>query len=540
MIRNGKLAVGRRSAVLGVLWAGWAGGLARATTCESLAQLHLANTTISSARSVAAGSFTLPKADTAPPGGPTFEKLPAFCQVAGVIKPSNDSDIRFEVWMPASGWNGRFQGIGNGGFAGSIDYSEGLANAIANGYAAASTDTGHTQNGINAQWALDHPEKVADFGYRAIHATTENGKAIVRAFYGEAPKYSYFNSCSNGGRQALMEAQRFPADYDGIVAGAPANDWTHLFATFIWNAQALSEPGGYIPPAKFNAIETAALAACDTLDGVQDGVIDDPRKCHFDPSKLVCLGDDDSPSCLTAPQVNTLKRIYSGPKDSKGEQLFPGFPPGGATGLLGWTGWITGMSPDKSAQFAFGTQFFANMVFDNAAWDYHSFNFDKDLKLADGKAGKALNATDPNLKPFLDRKGKLILYHGWSDAAIPAPSTIRYYDNVAAKMGSRQTDSFVRLFLAPGMQHCGGGPGPNSFGQVPGAQHDPEHDIGKAMEHWVEDGVAPERIIATKYKYDLNPASGVVRTRPLCAYPLAARYQGTGSKDDAANFACTK
>ncbi len=537
---KGILAVGRQSVVFGTLCLGFGGGLAQAAICESLAQIHLPNTTITSARLVAAGSFTPPKAEAALPGGPTFKSLPAFCQVAGVIKPSADSDIRFEVWMPASGWNGRFQGIGNGGFAGSIDYGGGLANAVANGYAAASTDTGHTQTGgINAQWALDHPEKVTDFGYRAIHVTTENGKAIVRAFYGEAPKYSYFNSCSNGGRQALMEAQRFPADYDGIIAGAPANNWTHLFAGFIWNAQALSEPGGFIPPAKFTAIETAALTACDALDGVQDGVIDDPRKCHFDPSKLACLATD-SVSCLTAPQMKTLERIYSGPKDSKGEQLFPGFPPGGATGLLGWSGWITGMSPDKSAQYSFGTQFFANMVFDNPAWDYHSFNFDKDLKLADGKAGKVLNATDPNLKPFLDRKGKLILYHGWSDAAIPAPSTIRYYDSVEAKMGSQQTESFVRFFLVPGMQHCAGGPGPNSFGQLAGAEHDPEHDIGKALEHWVEDGVAPEKIIATKFKTDLNPASGVLRTRPLCAYPLEARYKGTGSTDDAANFACTK
>jgi len=317
MIQNGIAVVGRQSAALGILWIGLAGGLGRGATCESLAQIQLPNTTITSARPVAAGAFTPPKGETGLSGPPTYTHLPAFCQVAGVIKPSADSDIRFEVWRPAAGWNGRFQGIGNGGFAGSIDYSGGLANAIANGYAAASTDTGHTQNGIDAKWALDHPEKIIDFGYRAIHATTENGKAIVRAFYGEAPKYSYFSSCSNGGRQALMEAQRFPADYDGIVAGAPANEWTHLFAGFIWNAQALSEPGGYIPSAKFNAIETAALAACDTLDGVQDGVIDDPRKCHFDPATLLCLGDD-SPSCLTAPQVRTLQRIYSGPKDSKG------------------------------------------------------------------------------------------------------------------------------------------------------------------------------------------------------------------------------
>jgi len=471
-------------------------------------------------------------------GAPSYKNLPAFCRVAGVIKPSSDSVIQFEVWMPSSGWNGRFQGVGNGGFAGSINYV-GLRDEVAAGYAAASTDTGHEQGDINAQWALDHPEKIIDFGYRAIHETAEKGKAMVRAFYGDAPKHSYFNSCSNGGRQALMEAQRYPADYDGIIAGAPANQWTHLFADFIWNSQALGEPGAYIPAAKLPAIEAATLEACDALDGVKDGVIDNPAKCHFDPARLLCKGEE-SASCLTAPQVKALERIYSGAKDSKGNQLYPGFPVGGATGFSGWPIWILGTAPEKSGHFAFGTQFYSNMVFDNASWDYHTFNFDKDLKTADAKAGKIMNSADPNLKAFENRKGKLILYHGWSDAAIPAPATIQYYDNVVAAMGRQQADSFVRLFLAPGMHHCGAGPGPNNFGQAGGTPRDAEHDITKALEHWVEDGVAPERIIATKYKTDSNPASEVIRTRPLCAYPQVARYKGSGSTDDAANFVCAK
>src|SRR5580698_472087 len=295
-----------------------------AATCDDLAKLALPTTTITTAEAVPAGSFT-------PPGNPAIGNLPAFCRVAGVIKPSDDSNIQFEVWMPASGWNSKFQGVGNGGFAGSISYG-GLADSLRHGYASASTDTGHHAGGTGGEWALGHPEKMTDFGYRAIHETTDKGKAIVRAFYGEAPRRSYFSSCSNGGRQALMEAQRFPADYDGIIAGAPANFWTHLLTTAIMNSQAtLSDPASYIPSSKVPAIQAATLEACDSMDGVKDGVIDNPVECHFKASKLLCQGAE-SDSCLTAPQAVALQKLYDGPRTSKGEQIFPGYSVGGEAG----------------------------------------------------------------------------------------------------------------------------------------------------------------------------------------------------------------
>ena len=495
---------------------------AAAPDCEALSKLALPATTITEARSVPAGAFT-------PPEGKPIPDLPSFCRVAGVIKPSSDSNIQFEVWMPASGWNGKFQGIGNGGFAGSISYG-GLAAAVRHGYAAASTDTGHHASGTDAGWALGHPEKIVDFGYRAIHETAAQAKAVIHAFYGEAPRRSYFSSCSNGGRQALIEAQRFPDDYDGIIAGAPANFWTHLLTQAGWDIQAtMQDPASYIPAAKLPAIEAAVLAACDALDGVKDGVLDDPSKCHFDPSHLLCKASE-SDACLTSPQVDALKKIYAGPRDSKGRQIMPGFSPGSETGGGGWGLWISGAAPGKSLQFAFGTQFFTNMVYADPAWDFHTFNVDRAMKAADDKFASILNATDPDLRRFRQHGGKLILYHGWSDAAIPPVNAINYYQSVVSKMGEENTAPFLRLYMVPGMQHCGGGPGPNTFGQSGVAQSDPLHDVDAALERWVEQGVAPDYIIAAR----------AGRTRPLCPYPEVARWKGSGSTDDASNFTCAK
>jgi feruloyl esterase len=480
---------------------------------------------------VAAGAFV-------PPSGlkaPIYKVLPAFCRVQGVLTAAVDSHIEFEVWLPVTGWNGKYLGVGNGGFAGSIGYTS-LAEAVGNGYAASSTDTGHQAGGTDGAWALKHYEKMVDYGYRAIHETAEKSKTIVTAFYGDAPKWNYFSSCSNGGRQALMEAQRYPADYDGIIAGAPANYFTHHLAGFVWNAQAL-EGAGYIPPAKLKLIETAALAACDANDGVTDGVIDDPTRCHFDPATLACKGEA-TDSCLTEAQVTALKKIYAGPKNSKGEQLFPGYEPGGETGLGGWGSWITGFTAGKTAQLAFGNGFFGDMIFQDHSWDFRKMNFDGDMKVADDKGARIFNATDPNLKGFKDRGGKLLLYHGWSDAAIPPTNTIHYYESVVQKMGPQQAGEFVELFMIPGMQHCGGGPGPNDFGAMSPGKAEPDHSMMKSIEEWVQRGTAPTKIIATKYKADGNPGSGVVRTRPLCPYPMVAKYSGSGSTDEAANFSC--
>jgi len=522
-----------RSFLLVALLAGVEAAFA-AQDCAALSKLSLPDTTIVGAEAVAAGAF-------APPGHAAMPYLPGFCRVSGAIKPSADSNILFEVWMPAAGWNGRFYGAGNGGFAGSVGY-EGMVTALAHGYATASTDTGHQGGVAEAAWALGHPEKIADFGYRAIHETAANAKAIVAAYYGGPPAHSYFSSCSNGGRQALMEAQRYPADYDGILAGAPANYWTHLLANAIWELQAL-QGDAYISSPKLPAIEAAALAACDALDGAKDGIIADPARCRFDPSVLQCTGAE-TDSCLTAPQVDALKKLYAGGRLSNGRQLFPGYTPGGEAEPGGWSLWITGPAPQRSlthafgAQFFVGTQFFRNMVFDDPAWDYRTFAVDRDSKAADEKLGAILNATDPDLSRFQSRGGKLILYHGWSDAAIAPRNTIDYYQSVAAKMGRRRTDGFVRLYMVPGMGHCYGGPGPSSFGQLGVAGGDADHDLEAALEQWVEKGIAPGTVIGAKRRNDFDPASPALRTMPICVWPKVPRYAGKGSTSEAASFNC--
>jgi feruloyl esterase len=492
--------------------------------CAGLAKLALPTTTITVAEEVTAGTFQ-------PAGGKGLTNLPAFCRVAGVIKPSSDSGIRFEVWLPAQGWNSKFQGVGNGGFAGAISYG-GLADAVRNGYAAASTDTGHQADGTDGTWALGHPEKLIDYGYRAIHEMTVKGKALAEAYYGTKPRRSYFSSCSNGGRQALMEAQRYPDDYDGIISGAPAHNFTHLTALFVSIMQATAgNPAGYIPQSKLAAIQAAALTACDRLDGVTDGVVENPGECRFDPATLLCQGAE-SDTCLTGPQVESVKRIYGGLRDSKGKLLYPGFAMSGEAEPGGWGPWITGPAPEKSAMFAFGTGVFKYMVHGNPDWDYRKFSVDKDLKAVVAKTSHILDATNPDLRRFEARGGKLILYHGWCDAAIPAQAAIDYYKSVQKKMGAKRSAGFVRLFLAPGVQHCGGGAGPNTFGQGGVARGDAGSNIAAALERWVEQGISPEQIVASR-------GSGAgARTRPLCAYPKVARYKGTGNTDTAESFEC--
>jgi feruloyl esterase len=498
--------------------------------CESLADLKLQDTKITAAQAVPAGSFT-------PPGEKAVDNLPAFCRVAGILTPSADSSIRFEVWLPASGWNHKFQGIGNGGFAGSISYGTGgLGNAISRGYAAGSTDTGHNASGVDAKWALKHPEKIVDYGHRAVHEMTVKGKAITAAYYGEAPRHSYFASCSNGGRQALMEAQRYPNDYDGIISGAPANFWTQIIADFVWDTQALMGPG-FIPPAKLRAVEKAVLDACDARDGAKDGVIEDPRKCGFDPSTLTCTGTETN-DCLTTAQVSALKKIYGGPHDSKGNRIGQGFEPGAETGTGGWGLWITGQAPAKSLQSTFASQALDNMVFDGATWDYKTFDFDRDMKTVNDRMAAVLNATNPDLSAFQKHGGKLILFHGWNDAALPPRNTIDYYNSVRSKMGARVADGFVRLYMIPNLQHCFGGPGATYCGGLTAAMGDASHDLSAALERWVEEGVAPGPVVASQFKTQFDFNSAVLRTHLICPFPQTAVYKGSGGMEDASSFEC--
>lgn len=507
-------------------------------SCERLQQLTLAGAKVVSAQQVAAGEL-VPPADAArrQDGGEDLgKKLPAFCRVKVVSTPSADSAINIEVWLPENNWNGKFRGQGNGGFAGEIIYLA-LRDALSRGYATAGTDTGHSGGPIDAKWALGHPEKVTDFGYRGIHEMTRIAKTVIETFYGQKPRYSYFGSCSNGGRQALMEAQRFPEDYDGILAGAPANYWTRLLTNSLANSQAMTaEDGSYLPANKVPALAKAVNAACDAKDGIADGVLNDPRECRFDPGVMLCK-DHDSSDCLTAKQVATMKVLYAGAHDAKGHAIFPGYVPGAEDGQAGWMLWITGPQADKSLMFAFGNGFFSNMVYEKADWNYKTVGVDDALQAAQTKTAKSLDAADADLTRFNARGGKLIIYHGWNDPAISALSTIEYYESVARKMGQPQTEAFTRLYLVPGMQHCGDGPGPNSFGVGIAAPAEPSRNIRLTLEQWVEKGIAPSAVIGTKYVND-EAGAAVKTTRPLCPYPQVAKYTGSGDTNDAKNFVC--
>jgi feruloyl esterase len=499
--------------------------------------VKISNVTITSAQTFAAGAYNgAPAPFSNVDISPLYKSMPAFCRVAVTAKPSSDSDIKIQVWLPASGWNGKLLGIDNGGFAGLIDEMQ-MANAVKHGYAATATDTGHTGSPVDAAWAIGHPEKVIDFGHRGIHEMTSVAKTIAQTYYSKAAQHSYFAGCSDGGREALMEAQRYPEDYDGILAGAPANNWTPLLTTAAYDTQALTlDPASFIPQSKITTIAAAVSSACDEIDGVRDGILNDPRHCHFDPATIQCKAED-SDKCLTAPQVTALKKLYAGTPDAAGNIVFPGYLPGSETGEGGWGMWITGPAPAKSLMAFFGNGFFSGFVYEKADWDYKTFSVDAGLKAANDKTAQALNATDPNLKAFQQRGGKLIVYHGWNDPAISALNTVNYYDAMTKSMGKKDVDSFVRLYMVPGMQHCEGGPGPDSFGQVGELEFEnSSHSVDAALEEWVEKGTSPGSIVASKYEG--NDRAHAKMTRPLCAYPQAAKYKGSGDTNDAGNFAC--
>ncbi len=360
-------------------------------TCQGLKSLALEHATITSATAVPEG----PVAGGGRGGAPVVAA--AHCVVQGIIRPTKDSEIHFELWLPASGWNGKYVQLGSGGWAGTIN-AAGLAEPLKRGYAAAATDDGH-QGGAGATWAIGHPEKLIDFGYRAVHETSLQSKAIIQALFGRAPSHSYFNGCSDGGREALMEAQRYPEEFDGIIAGAPASDWSHLFTGFVWNARALTEtPGSGIPPAKLPIVQNAVMAACDALDGLKDGLLENPRACHFDPSALTCKGAE-APDCLTGPQVAALQKIYDGPKNPRtGASIFPGYArgTGSRTGRMVSVDCASFGHVIDSIRFS-EVSYYGQAVFEDPKWDYRSLNFDTDVAFGDQKAGPVLNATNPDL-----------------------------------------------------------------------------------------------------------------------------------------------
>ena len=504
--------VSRRIVSVGYSWLlGWtllSGSAVAATDCAELRNLHRQGTEITTAVVVPAGTFTAPEHPDWWPAE-TFSHLPAFCRVAGRLHPTPDSDIRFEVWLPASGWNGKFLQAGNGGAAGSLIYPV-LAAPLARRYAVAHTDTGHVGGGGDFSWAAGHPEKVTDFAYRAVHEVTLAGKALVQAYYGDRPRLSYWMGCSTGGRQGYVEAQRFPDDYDGIIAGAPVANWVPEGSLAVILQRELTSPTGF-PPAKLPLLHQAAVAACDLNDGVKDGVIANPDHCRFDPGTLLCKSNK-TEGCLTRDEIASARRMYAGVVDGKGRQVYPGTGPGSE---LHWDSFA-------SPGFLIGESAYRYLVYRNPKWSAQSFDVDHDQAAAEAADHGSMSAMDPNLSPFLGHGGKLLTYHGTADSLSPYRNTRAYHWSVERTVGYRAAKG-VRYYEVPGMDHCAGGAGAGDI------------DWLHALDSWVETGRAPGALPA-KHAADQD---GPAFERPVCAYPEQARLQkGRGKHHKAEYWAC--
>ena len=494
--------------------------------CASLSELALPQTRITRAESIHVnGAHAVPGTENGIGLSAPVQVHRSFCRVAGVVEPA----IQFEVWMPLENWNGRFQGLGLGAFWGALPYG-GMAQSLEKGYAVGGTDTGHQSRPDDGTWAMSggvlNTVIVADWAHRGIHEMTVKSKAIVEKLYGRPAQHSYFTGCSSGGYQALTEAQRYPTDYDGILAGAPANYLTHLQAAQLSFGLSMHvDPAANIekPIDKLPMLHKAVLDTCDAPDGAKDGLIENPAACRFDPAELACKGND-AATCLTPPQVQAVKRIYTDIRRSDGTKIFPGFPHGSE---LNWN-LMGGNYLGSTGQVAFAEKFYRYFVFQDPNWSYATMNLERDVAYADQHMGKLMNSIDADLRPFRDRGGKLLQYHGWADWGITPYSSIDYFNTVVSTVGGSTSDAareevqkFHRLFLMPGVSHCRGGEGPDTF------------DGLGALVAWVERGEAPARIEAAKV-VDGQP----VRTRPLCPYPQVARYNGSGSIDAAASFEC--
>jgi len=504
-----------------VLFASLATG-ARADECAALAATKLQDAVIRTAEMQRAAPMTV---RVFPGAAPQTVQLPAFCRVNGVASGS----IGFDVWLPAQGWNLRLLSVGNGGFGGEIQLAA-LADGLSKGYAVTSNDTGH--QGSDRAWMRD-PARVRLWGHSATHLVTGPAKAIVRAYYGSPARYAYFAGCSTGGAQAMEEAEFYPADYDGIVAGAPGMSYAHLMLSFLWGLKAADRPGGALPLAKLKLLNRAVLDACDHLDGARDGLISDPLACHFDVRRLTCAGSDTA-ACLTPAQVKTALLIYQGPHNPRtGARIYPGFVFGSEADqesdaqrarFYGWGG-IQG----PLAQ-SFAIPLLQDMVYHNPAWDWRSFDWDKDVADLDHRIGADITAMNPDLAEFAHRRGKLIIYQGWGDPLNAQTLPIAYRADVidvfarqaGVEKAAGAVDGFMRVFMVPGMGHCSGGTGPDHF------------DALGAVRRWAETGRPPERMIASTDEAGKAPA----KTRPICAYPASPHWNGRGSMWDAANFAC--
>jgi Tannase and feruloyl esterase len=544
-------------------WVAIASTQAQATPCTSLQMLQLKDTTITSATDNDSGVFIVPGSN--PPQ--TITGLPAYCRVTATLTPTSDSSIRIEVWLPKNTWNGRFLGTGGGGFQGVISYNS-LAGGIQAGFAATNSDLGTGSSGCSPLYCgsagnmgnplailfgdpaapttglFGHPERIKDFGYRAIHLMTVRGKEIAKLFYGQKAQTAYFAGCSTGGQNALMSAQRFPDDYDGILAGAAAFNRTHLHMAglAVWQITHAT-PGSFIQPGQMTLINKAVLKQCVGQDGgaTTDQFLTDPRDCDFDPKALQCTGAQAPPACLTSDQVTTMRRYYGGTVDPVNGQVIN---PGGARGSETDNTFALGLRfaeqlPEPPFDGLFYWVFGPSFGYLSSPVNYANFDFHHDIGKVDDQLADVLNATSTNLSEFRERGSKLLMYHGWADPLIPPQSSINYFNALVGNHGGgfqqasfggpgnpalQRTQSYARLFMVPGMYHCSGGPGPNVF------------DALTPLVTWVEAGVPPEKITATKFVNDTPPT--VQMTRPLCLYPKVAKYKGSGSTDIAANFDC--
>ena len=483
-----------------------AGALATAfaaTPCEELTTLPLGNARITDARMIPAGASTTGRGGAGP-------ALPAHCRVAAVLAPSPDSHIEMEIWLPAPDtWNGKFLAVGNGGWAGSISTGA-IAAGLGDGYATASNDTGHRGGG--GAFALGHPEKLIDFSDRAMHEMAVHSKTIIDAFYDRAPSLSYYEGCSTGGRQGLAAAQRYPADFDAMIVGAPVYNQTRLHASQVQKmTEILADEALFVPPDKISLIADAVLGVCDRTDGVADQILSNPEACGFEPRDLLCAGGGDTAACLAPGQVQSLTRAYQAVRTRPGELVYPGHARGFERG---WRMPEPGRAPPDLP-----LDTFRYLAHQDADWDWREFDLDADLALALGNAGH-LEATEADLGAFRDRGGKMIVYHGWNDPG-PSPfNTLQYHQRVQDATGP-DTDDWLRVFMMPGVGHCRGGVGPD------------QADFLGALEAWKESGIAPDRITASRAR-----GGAVDMTRPLCPYPQIAKWTGAGSANEAGNFTC--
>jgi len=480
------------------------------TDCSKLLKLNLKDTLITEAAVI-----------------PAKGDMPEYCRVQGGL----ETVILFEVSMPTTTWNDKLFYVGGGGYNGSVPE---LTDALARGYAAAGSDTGHRGFHWDASAMYNNPQSQVNYGHRATHLVTLLSKEIIKAYYGTAAKYSYFCGCSNGGKMALMEAERYPEDFDGIVGGGYVVDRTKEMMMFVWTQRALL--GAEIPPYKVPAMEKATLAACDARDGLADGLIDRPDLCKFDPESMVCQGAD-GPNCLTARQAGAWQKILNGPVNSAGNKLYLGYSPGHEGDYPYYITGVGTMHCYPSSNFMYEDTFMRWIVFGPQFDSVRDFDFDKS-SAALVKYEKDQDAGSADLTAFQKHGGKLILYDGWADHSTPPLRAVEYFEQLRQKTSNR--DDYVRLFMMPGLYHCNGGPGPNVFGglgQKGYKKNDPDSDIIGALDQWVEKGVAPSKLLVTKFKED-DPRQGVARTRPVCPYPQMATYKGSGSVDEASNFVC--